>query len=255
MSEATISSLIRTAAKDEALFVETSQNVLDDESLDRIAEFFDRLNIPRSVGSDANLTPLPSLTVTVDRIGTFKEEKAISDGIQKFLDRHARKIKWHATHPSLEGSHNVMLVTRCGIMATNVRIARLEFLLRRGEELTPEEWANAREFMNKAYLSFRNFLVLLAGIWIDAMQTAVTHDQLAETLGNFYEFIDTQIRKLEEARERIEDRRMELTVIPEEFPPVKPPVYFGGDLMGRGPWKQFWATIDSKAHHFRELAG
>ena len=108
---------------------------------------------------------------------------------------------------------------------------------------------------SRSYLSFRNFLVLLAGPWIDAMHAAVPRDELAEKIGNFYEFVDAHIRRLEEARERIEDRRQELTVVPDEFPPVKPPVYFGGDLMGRGPWKQFWSTIDNKAHHFREMAG
>ena len=42
---------------------------------------------------------------------------------------------------------------------------------------------------------------------------------------------------------------------PEGFPPVKPPNYFSGDLLGKGPWKQFWAVVDARAHHFREAVG
>lgn len=252
---ATITSLNRAAAKDEPSFIETCQMVLDEESLDRVAEFFDKLNIPRSVGSEHTLTEMSSFLVKPDRIGNYEEEKAISDGMQKFLDRHVRKIKWHSTHPSVEGSENVLFLTRCAIMVTEARINRLELLLKTQDELNPIEWAHARELMNKSFLAFRNFLVQLAGDWIEAMQAAVPRDELGNLLGNFYEFVDAQIRRLEAARDRIEERRMELTVVPEFYPPVRPPVYFGGDLMARGPWKQYWSTVDAKAHTFREAAG
>lgn len=255
MSEATISSLTRAAAKSEESFVETTEAVLAEESPERIADYFDRLNIPRSVGSETYLSDLPEIKVTADSVTTWAAEKEISDGIQKFLDRHARKLKWHATHPSMDGVENVFLLTRCAMIATNLRLARMEMLLRKQAELSPLEWSYAREFMNRTYLSFKAFLVLLAGEWIDAMQTSATREELAAKVGNFYVFVDAQIRRLEEARERIEERRLDLTVIPEEFPPVRPPGYFGGDLMGRGPWKQFWAVVDTRAHHFRELAG
>ena len=175
--------------------------------------------------------------------------------MQKFLERHIRKIKWHAKNPSVEGSENVLFLTRCAIMVTDARLTRLELLLKSADELNPLEWSYARELMNKAYLAFRNFLVQLAGPWIEAMQTAVPREDLLALLGNFYENIDAQVRRLEASRERLEDRRMELTVVPEFYPPVKPPVYFGGDLMARGPWKQFWSTVDQKAHQFREVAG
>ena len=59
-------------------------------------------------------------------------------------------------------------------------------------------------------------------------------------------------RSLETVRGLAEERRVELTVLPEGFPPVRPPIYFGGDLMGRGPWRQYWSTIESRAHHVRE---
>jgi hypothetical protein len=171
------------------------------------------------------------------------------------MDRHERKLKWHANHPSLESAENTMLLTRAVMVLTDHRLKRLVALLERGDQLDPVQWAIARELMNRSFLSFRNILNILAGDWIDAMQTAVSREELTEKIGNFYEFIDTHIRLLEAYREKLEARRLELAVLPDGYPPVKPPNYFGGDLMGRGPWNQFWTTIDSRAHHFREAAG
>ncbi len=41
-------------------------------------------------------------------------------------------------------------------------------------------------------------------------------------------------------------------MLPEGFPPVKPPLYFHGDLLGKGPWKLYWNTVKGRAHNFRE---
>ncbi len=251
----TISSLVRVASKGEPNFIEVAQNVLETESPERIADFFDKMNIPRSVGCDAVLAPVATFTVKKESIGDFAQERAISAGIQKYMDRHQRKIKWHAGHPSLEGSENVLLVMRCAMTVTTMRLDRLIYLLNSKDELTPVEWAYSREMMNRSYLSFRNFLDLLSGPWIDAVQMAVPREDLVEKLGNFYEFIDARVRTLEEYRVKIEERRAELTVSPVGYPPVKPPNYFGGDLLSRGPWKQFWNNIDNRAHTFREAIG
>jgi len=142
---------------------------------------------------------------------------------------------------------------RCAVAVTDVRLERLQILLKKKEELTPIEWAIARELMNRTYLSFRNYLNMLSGEWLDAMLGTVSAQDLTTSLGNFYELVDRTIRTLEETRERLEERRQQLTVLPgEPYPPVKPPNYFGGDLLGRGPWKQFWMSVGNKAHHFRE---
>ena len=248
----TLASLVRVAARNEGDFVMTVESVFAAEDLERVAEFFDKLNIPRSVpGSDFD-ADIKDLTSCNHQIGDFEQEREISRGIQKFLDRHERKIKWHAGHPSEEGALNVLLLFRCAIMVTTLRLNRLQALLATKDELTPVEWAYAREMMTKSYLSFRNFLTLMSTDWMDAMHQAVPRDDLAEIVGSFYEHVDAQVRVLEQYRDIIEDRRQELTVIPEGFPPVKPPNYFGGDLLGRGPWKQFWTTIQSRAHYFRE---
>ncbi len=250
--KSTVASLVRAAAKDEGEFKSTIDDLLEEADHERTAAFFDRLNIPRSVTSETNAEPLVRFDVATEKVGTFAEERAISEGIQKFMDRHERKLKWHAGHPSPEGIENTLLLVRAIMTVTELRLKRLVILLDRKDELTPMEWAIARELMNRSFLSFRNILLILAGSWIEAMQGALPPEDLAEKLGSFYEFVDNHIRLLDDYRERIEARRLELTVLPDGHPPVKPPNYFGGDLMGRGPWKQFWSTIDQRAHNFRE---
>lgn len=253
----TIASLVRTAAKSETDFIAVVQGVFEEADVDRIWEFFDRLNIPRSQGAEGGLLDeLPNLeTEATMRIWDFAAEAKLSKGIQRFLDRHERKIKWHAGHPSLEGAENVLLLFRAAMAVTNLRLRRLVKVMRSQDELTPIEWSSARTLMNHSYLSFRNFLSLTATDWIDAVQLAVPPEELTEKVGTFYELVDGEVRVLEEMRTALEDRRAELTVLPEGFPPVKPPNYFGGDLLGRGPWKQFWQAISAKAHHFREALG
>ena len=83
---------------------------------------------------------------------------------------------------------------------------------------------------------------------------SLDRNEVSDKLRDFYELVDQSVRSLEEHRSRIEERRLELTVSPEGFPPVKPPNYFGGDIMGLGPWTQYWKNLNSRAHHFRETA-
>ncbi len=256
--QATIASLVRSAAKSEPEFVETVNSVFDEDDVERIAEFFDRLNVPRSHGADSGLNdPLPSLTANAPnlKVWGFPEEVKIGDGIQRYLDRHERKIKWHAGHPSIEGAQNVMLLFRAAMVTTDLRLQRLKLVMKGKDELTPDDWWAARKLMNNTYMSFRNFLTLVSVDWVDAMTTAVPREELSERLGQFYELVDAQVQKLDEHKHALEERRREMTVIPEGYPPVKPPVYFHGDLLGKGPWKLYWTTINGRAHDFREAAG
>lgn len=255
--QATIASLVRTAAKTEAEFLSTVEGIFEEDDIDRIWEFFDRLNIPRSQGAEDDLHgPIPEINGTaVTKLYGFDDEVRISNGIQRFLDRHERKIKWHATHPALDGVDNVILLFRAAMCITNLRLMRLRRLLQTKDELTPIEWSNARKLMNNSFLSFRNFLNLVAGDWVDAMQSTVAQDELAAKLGRFYELVDGEIQRLDKLKDELEARRRELAVLPEGHKPVKPPVYFHGDLLGKGPWKLFWQSLNDKAHHFREAVG
>lgn len=255
--QATIASLVRTAAKTEAEFMATVESVFEEDEIDRIWEFFDRLNIPRSQGGEDELNgPLPELGgPALGKLFDFENEFRVSGGVQRFLDRHERKIKWHATHPAADGIDNVVLLFRAAMVITNLRLARLRKLLASKDEMTPEDWAVARKLMNNSFLSFRNFLNLVAGEWIDAVQSTVPREELVEKLGRFYEVVDAQVQRLEKAKEELEARRREMAVLPVGYPPVKPPVYFHGDLLGKGPWKLFWQSLNDRAHHFREAVG
>jgi hypothetical protein len=255
--QATIASLVRTAAKTEAEFMSTVEGIFDESDVDRIWEFFERLNIPRSQGAEDDVHALlPDVTgIAVSKSFSYEDEARVSNGVQRFLDRHERKIKWHATHPSMEGVDNVLLLFRAAMAITNLRISRLKLVLQTKDELSPEEWASARKLMNNSFLSFRNFLNLVAGEWVDTMTTTVPRDEFAAKLGRFYEIVDTQIQRLDKQKEELEGRRRELAVLPDGYPPVKPPVYFHGDLLGKGPWKLFWQSINDRAHHFREVVG
>lgn len=255
--QATIASLVRTAAKTEVEFMSTVEGIFQEDDVERIWEFFERLNIPRSQGSEDDLQgDLPDVGgVALTKRFTFTEEARISNGIQRFLDRHERKIKWHAAHPAMDGVDNVLLLFRAAMAITNLRIARLKLLLSAKDELSPDEWSGARKLMNNSFLSFRNFLGLVAGEWVDAMTSSVPREELAGKLGRFYEIVDAQIQRLDKQKEELEGRRREMAVLPDGFPPVKPPVYFHGDLLGKGPWKLFWQSLNDRAHHFREIAG
>jgi hypothetical protein len=255
MSKQTISSLVRQAARSEAEFLSVIELVFVEEPAARIAEFFDRLNIPRSVEGENLADPLPNLEQAVTAVKSYEDERLINNGIQKYMDRHLKKLKWHAQRPTMEGSRNVLLLMRQGIAITELRLRRLVALLRLKDELSPAEWSIARDIMNRAYMSFRHYLSQLGGQWIDAAITTLERTELEQLVGNFYELVDSTVRRLEEHRVRIEARRVELTVLPPGFDPVKPPVYFGGDLLGRGPWKQFWTAIEDRSHHFREALG
>ena len=90
--------------------------------------------------------------------------------------------------------------------------------------------------------------------WMEVIKVTFTQDEIADLLGNFYEYIDQELRVLDEMRDAIEARRQDLTVHPEGFNPVTPPVYFGGDVLSPGPWTQYWAAVEQTAHQFRESA-
>lgn len=250
----TIASLNRAAARSESDFISISQDVLDEDELDRVAEYWDRLNIPRSVPFDGMAEPMPALTVRVDRIGNFAEERAISNGIQKFLERHERKLKWHAAHPSPEGTENVLLLARAAMIALDMRIKRIHLLLASKDELNPIEWSISREIINRTFLAFRNMLTLLVN-WLEQAKAALPIDDLQELVGSFYEHVDGHVLILKQGADRIEERRREITVLPDGFPPVRPPEYFGGDLLGSGPRQQYWNLIELRTHKFREALG
>ena len=74
---ATLSSLLRVAARTEEDFVTVVQSVLDESDHARTAEFFDKMNIPRSVLGEKTMEPITEFTLTPDQVGDYEQEHAI----------------------------------------------------------------------------------------------------------------------------------------------------------------------------------
>ena len=120
MSEATIASLVRQATKTEADFYRVTNELLAIGDTARLAEFFDKMNIPRSADGqdDFDLTEHP-IEGSVNAVEDYPAEIAVSQGIQKFIERHLRKLKWHTTHPSMAGISNATRLYRAMTTATS----------------------------------------------------------------------------------------------------------------------------------------
>ena len=43
-----------------------------------------------------------------------------------------------------------------------------------------------------------------------------------------------------------------LAVQPDGYPLVKPPRYFGGDLLDQGSWKHYWGDVGTLADNLRQ---
>jgi len=240
----TISTLIREAAKTEAKF----KAILNDEILadtpERIEEFFGKLNIPRSTKADDTLVDdlsMGDLSVLV--VTTFEAEVGAAEGIQKFMDRHMRKLKWHTAHPALEGIANCVRLFRAMGIVTELRIHRVIALLHSKERLTVEEWGAARELLNRAYRELRLASAIVCSPWVDALFSLDAREEVIEQLTPFAATVAGHAQTVRELRDKVEERRVQMEVKPELYPVVRPPRYFGGDLLDVGSWRHFWGEL------------
>ncbi len=255
-NQQTIASLIREAAKNETAFLNTMGGVLEEDDPERIEEFFARLNIPRSAKADDTLVDKselhsePTISVT-----TFQSEMNITDGIQKFLDRHMRKLKWHVAHPAIASARNCVRLYRAMSVVTELRIRRVLALLHTKESLTVEEWGNAREIINRSFREIREATSIVTGNWLDALMATCDQEEVRELLKELPEIISDIINMLKELRDRIEERRKQLEVLPEGYPPVRPPRYFGGDLLDTNSWRYLWDEFSSMNNALRSVMG
>lgn len=256
-SQQTVASLVREAAKSEAAFLNTLNEVLAEDEPERIEEFFAKLNIPRSSKTDDTLveetapTP-PQAEVTV---AGFAQELQITDGIQKFLDRHMRKLKWHVAHPGLEGIGNCMRLYRAMAVVGQLRVRRVLALLGSKPRLTVEEWGTARELLNRAYREYREATAVVAGPWIDALLTLDPQAEVKQALTGFPGMVAENAQAFKDLRDAVEVRRQQLEVKPENYPAVKPPRYFGGDLLSGSSWRHFWGELSGMTDALRNSLG
>jgi hypothetical protein len=243
-NQQTISALIREAAKTEENF----KRILNEEVLadnpERIEEFFGKLNIPRSTKADDTLVEDLSLgDLGVITVTTFEAEIQVADGIQKFMDRHMRKLKWHTAHPALDGMDNCVRLYRAMGIVTELRIHRVLALLQSKDRLTVAEWGFARELLNRAYRELREATAIVCSPWVDALFSLDDRDEVIERLAPFAATVAGHAQAVRELREKVEERRVQMEVKPDNYPVVKPPRYFGGDLLDVGSWRHFWGEL------------
>jgi hypothetical protein len=251
----TIAALVREAARSETAFLATLNAVLLDEEPGRLEDFFTKLNIPRSSRTDDTL----SMDFEADEAGitvsTFEKEVRVTEGIQKFLDRHVRKLKWHVSHPTIDGTQNCIRLYRALAVVSRLRVRRTLALLEARNRLTVREWGMARELLNRAYREFREATGIITTVWVDALTAQNDRGAVKTALTGLPEIVAVQVRAIGELRDRIETRRQALEVKPDAYPAVRPPRYFGGDLLDGPSWKHFWGEVNGMADTVRNNLG
>ncbi len=255
-NQQTISTLVREAAKSEENF----RNILNEEMLsdqpERVGDFFAKLNIPRSTKADDTLVDnliLGDISKIV--VTTFEAEMAVAEGIQKFMDRHMRKLKWHTAHPAMEGIDNCVRLFRAMGIVTELRIHRVIVLLHSKERMTVEEWGTARELLNRAYRELREAAAIVCSPWLDALFSLDARDDVIEALAPFGEMVGGYTQTVRELRDKVEERRVQMEVKPESYPVVRPPRYFGGDLLDVGSWRHYWGELSGHVDGLRNSLG
>ncbi len=255
-NQQTIQALIREAAKTEEKFRAILNEVMIAEPPERVEEFFGKLNIPRSTKADDTLTETFVLgDPSQIQVTTFAAEVKAADGIQKFMDRHMRKLKWHTAHPAVEGAGNCIRLFRAMGVVTELRIRRVVVLLDTKDRLTVEEWGNARELLNRAYRELREASAIVCGPWIDALFSLDARDEIMEQLTPFAGMVETYAQTARELREKVEERRVQMEVKPEQYPVVRPPRYFGGDLLDVGSWRHYWGELSGHVDSLKNSLG
>lgn len=247
---ATVASLVRQSAKSEQDFQEVLANTLQGDSQpERIVEYLTRLNLPKTMetGDAVEISQEASAKVT-----NFDDEMALFAGFVKFTERHMRKLKWHVSHPDHDNVAAVGALYRSIGLVAQLRIARIISLMSAREMLSTHEWGIAREMLNRTYRDFRQATTIVASNFVDALLEGKDTAAARKAMEPLPPEVDAQIRALAAQREKIEAARMQLSVKPDGYPPVKPPRYFGGDLLDNASWKHFWGEVTNLADNLHQ---
>jgi len=239
-----IASLVRAAAVSEASFVATMTNVLDTEEPERVIEIFGRVNVPKVYGE---LADGPDIHDVVIAVGDFELEGVLAEGFNTYTDRHMRKLKWHTTHVSEESVTAVGNVYGASTIIAALRVRRVIALLGTKDSFSAEEWGLTRELINRSFRDFRELTKTLVNRWLPAAVEVVDAGILAAGLSHLPAVIRKRAQRFARLREEIEGRRSNIEVVPDGYPAVRPPRYFGGDLMEDGAWKIYWDELGALA--------
>ncbi len=246
----TIPSLLRISAQSEAKLLECIRTILEEGDPERITEYFSRLNIPRSE-PEAERVDDPQLPWEAG-VTTFEDEARLAEAMSRFQERHHRKLKWHAGHPSLDTVDATIRIYRAMCLVIELRIRRSIALLSRAEVLTPEQWGMARELLNGAYRDFRSATQVISSTWPESLLGALDREEVKPHLEGIPQEIRSWTRRLGALRAQAEEARANLSVQPDGFPPISPPRYFGGDLLDAGPWRSYLGELGGMADNLRQ---
>jgi hypothetical protein len=248
----TIASLVRTATHSEKQYVENTTAMFLAADHERTKEYFSRLSMPRvwAVEEPAEFPP-----EALETIYDFAVEYDLMAGQTKFIERNIRKIKWHISHPSLEGSDSIALIFGIQANYACMRIRRVVELLKASETLTAQEWGTARELLNRCYRDYRQTVELISNRWLEVLLESVPRDQALASLEGYPQMIRKASAELEGLRDVVEAVRLQGGVKPEGYPLVKPPRYFGGDLLDPDSWKHFWSEVATSTEALKQQVG
>ena len=246
----TIASLVRLAGKSDVDFVNTTSQVLEETDVARVSEFLTRLNIPLDVPASEEEARNP------EDVGMhtpdFENEVSIAAAFEKYFERHLRKIKWHISHPELDSIAPGIRIFGCMGFMAEMRIRRVLALMSQKEVLTPAEWGTARELLNRTYRHFRVATTLVTENWMESLLENCDQDTVRESMAPLPGIINDVADRLSALRELVEARREDMAVQPEGYPIVRPPRYFGGDLMDQTSWKHYWGDVGTLADNLRQ---
>jgi len=246
-----IASLVREAGASEAGFVQSLDTVLKENDTERFVEFATRINQPlRMEGGEEEPAGIDTLEF---QISDFETETLYAAALNKFNARHMRKIKWHISHPDIDTIEPGFRIYRCIARIAELRLRRMIALLNSKELLNPSEWGLARELMNCAYREFRDATELVTQTWLESLFDNFEQDEIRQKFSEFPNVVDEWADRLSALRDEVETRRVDMAVQPPDpYPVVRPPRYFGGDLMAQAAWKHYWGEVGTLSESLRQ---
>ena len=253
----TIASLVRTACQSHKMYVDNTSYILIEGDPDRIIEYFTRLSLPRSWDNEERGE------WAAEAFGpeghTLADELHLFTGMIKYIDRNARKIKWHISHPgepdAQASADAVRLVFSAQAEFCAFRIRRVLKILEGHKTLTAKEWGQTRELLNRCYRDYRLGVQLVTTRYLEELMGASDPEDAIKALSPYPEVFKENTAILDGLRDEIEEMRQTLAVQPEGYPIVRPPRYFGGDLLDSPSWKHFWGEVGTLSDTMRQHVG
>ncbi|GEM_PF-1518410 len=240
---ASVASIVREAGASANAFLTVCADVLDNESDERIVEIYGRLSVPK--GFTAEEQPEVDLDAVSIVPTDFEHEAVLAESLNTVMDRHHRKLKWNCTHPAVETLPIVIDIYNVMGWLSQLRVRRVIKLVNSKDVMTPYEWGVTRDQVNRSYRDFRIATRLMATRWIDSMLESCDRTEVRQGVEGLPRMFKARLEELSLLRDEFEIRRAEMGVQPPGRPVVKPPRYFGGDLLDDGAWQIFLGDVQT----------